>query len=36
MQDAADHPAIISPLLATHVRRQVWLDPPPLLIAQPE
>ena len=32
----ADHPAIISALLATHVRRQVRLDLPPLLIAQPE
>jgi hypothetical protein len=36
VQDAADHPAVVDPLLAAHVRRQMWLDLPPLLIAQPK
>jgi hypothetical protein len=36
MDDAADDPPIINALLATHVRRQMRLDPNPLLIAQPK
>jgi hypothetical protein len=36
MHDAADDPAIVRSLLAARVSRQVRLDPPPLLIAQPE
>jgi hypothetical protein len=36
MQDAADHPAIIHPLLATHVTWKQRRDPLPLIIAQPE
>jgi hypothetical protein len=36
MQDAADHPPIIHPILATNVGRQVRLDLTPLLIAQPK
>jgi hypothetical protein len=36
MQDAADHPAVIYPFLAAHVRRQMRLDLPPLFIAQPK
>jgi hypothetical protein len=32
MQDAADDPAIIDPLLAAHIGRQVRLDASPLFI----
>jgi hypothetical protein len=35
MQDAADHPAIIDPLFATHIAWQMRFDPRPLLIRQP-
>jgi uncharacterized protein len=34
--DAADDPAIVHPLDAPHIRRQVRFDPLPLLIAQPK
>src|SRR5262245_39438433 len=36
MQDAADHPPVIDPLLAAYVARQMRFDPRPLLIAQPK
>jgi hypothetical protein len=36
MDDAADDPAIIRPLDASHIRRQVRFDPLPLLIAEPK
>jgi hypothetical protein len=36
MQDAADHPPVVYPFFATHVRWQIGLDLPPLLIAQPK
>jgi hypothetical protein len=36
MHDAADHPAVVDAILAAHVRRQMRLDLPPLLIAQPK
>jgi hypothetical protein len=36
MHDTADHAAIIHPLLAAHVRRQVRLNLTPLLVAQPK
>jgi hypothetical protein len=36
MQDAADHAAIIHPILAAYVRRQMRLDPSPLLVVQPK
>jgi hypothetical protein len=36
MQDAADHPPVIHPLLAAYIRRQMRRDPTPLLIAQPK
>jgi hypothetical protein len=36
MQNAADHPPIIDPLLAAHVAWQMRFDPTPLLIVQPE
>jgi hypothetical protein len=36
MQDAADHPPVINPILAAHVRRKQRLNPPPLIVAQPE
>ena len=35
MYDAADHAAIVLALDAAHIRRQVRLDPNPLLITQP-
>jgi hypothetical protein len=34
--DPADNPAIISPLHAANVSRQVRLDPSPLFVAQPK
>jgi hypothetical protein len=34
--DATDHPAVVDAILAAHIRRQMWLDLPPLLIAQPK
>jgi hypothetical protein len=36
MQDAADHPPIIRPLLAPHVGRKVRLNPLPLLVVEPQ
>jgi len=36
MQDAADHPPIVRPVLAAHVGRQMWLDLLPLMIVKPE
>jgi hypothetical protein len=36
MQDAADHAAIIHAILAAYVRRQMRLDPLPLLVVQPK
>jgi uncharacterized protein len=36
MHDAADDAAIVRPLDAPDIRRQVRLDPLPLLIAQPK
>jgi hypothetical protein len=36
VKDAADHAAIIHTILAAHVRRQMRLDLPPLLIIQPK
>jgi hypothetical protein len=36
MHDAADDSAIVRPLDAPDIRRQVRLDPLPLLIAQPK
>jgi hypothetical protein len=36
MQDAADHPPIVRPLLAAHVGRQMRLDLLPLMVVEPE
>jgi hypothetical protein len=36
MHDAADNAAIIRPLDAPDIRRQVRFDPLPLLVAQPK
>jgi hypothetical protein len=36
MQDAADHAAVVHPVFAAYVPRQMWLDLPPLFIAQPK
>jgi hypothetical protein len=36
MDDAADHTAIVHPVLAANVCRQMRLDLSPLIIAQPE
>jgi hypothetical protein len=36
VHDAADHPAIVRPLDAAHIRWQVGFDPPPLIVAQPK
>jgi hypothetical protein len=36
MHDPADDAPIVCPLHATHVRRQMRLDPRPLFVAQPE
>jgi hypothetical protein len=36
MHDPADDPAIINTLDATYIRRQMRLDPRPLLVAQPK
>ena len=36
MQDAADDPAVVHTILAAHISRQVRLNLPPLIIAQPE
>jgi hypothetical protein len=36
MDDAADHTAIVDTLHAAHIRRQMGLNPQPLLVAQPE
>jgi hypothetical protein len=33
MHDAADHAAVVHPLDASHIRRQMGFDPLPLLIA---
>jgi hypothetical protein len=36
MHDPADHPAIVNPLDATYIRRQMRLNPRPLRLAQPK
>jgi hypothetical protein len=36
MHDAADDAAVVRPLDAPYIRRQMRLDPSPLLIAQPK
>jgi glycosyltransferase involved in cell wall biosynthesis len=36
MHDPADDPPIVNPLNATHIGRQMRLNPPPLLIVQPK
>ena len=36
MNDAADHPAIVDPLLAARIRRQVWRNLRKLRVTQPE
>jgi hypothetical protein len=36
MHDSADDAPIVRSLHASNVRRQVWLDPFPLLITQPK
>jgi hypothetical protein len=36
MDDAADHPAIVGPLDPSDIRRQVRLNPLPLLFVQPK
>jgi len=36
MNDAADDASIICTLDTTDIRRQMRLDPPPLLVAQPK
>jgi len=36
MHDPADDPTIIDPLYAPYIRRQMRLDPSPLLVAQPK
>jgi hypothetical protein len=36
MQDAADDPPVVDPLLAVHVLRQMRFDLQPLVIAQPK
>jgi hypothetical protein len=36
MHDPADDPTIIDPLDAPNIRRQMRLDPSPLLVAQPK
>jgi hypothetical protein len=36
MQDAADHTAVVYAIFAAHIRRQMWLDLPPLIVAQPK
>jgi hypothetical protein len=36
MHDAADDASIVGTLDTTNIRRQMWLDPLPLLVAQPK
>jgi hypothetical protein len=36
MHDPADHTPIVNPLDAPYIRRQMRLDPSPLLVAQPK
>jgi hypothetical protein len=36
MHDAADNPAIVNPLNAAYVGRQMPLNPSPLLVVQPK
>jgi hypothetical protein len=36
MQNAADDAAVIDPILAAYIRRQMRLNLPPLLVAQPK
>jgi hypothetical protein len=36
MHDSADDAPIVRSLHASHIRRQMWLDPFPLLIIQPK
>jgi hypothetical protein len=35
MQDAADNPPVIHPILAPHIRRQKGLDLLPMIVTQP-
>jgi hypothetical protein len=36
MQYTADHTPVVHSLLAANVSRQVWLDPLPLIVVEPE
>jgi hypothetical protein len=36
MKDAADHAAVIHPILAAYIRRQIRRDLPPLIVTQPK
>jgi hypothetical protein len=36
MHDPTDDPAIVNPLDTTDIGRQMWLNPRPLLVAQPK
>jgi hypothetical protein len=36
MRDPADDPSIVNPLNATHIGRQMRLDPSPLFVVQPK
>lgn len=36
MQDAADHSPVVDPFLATHICRQIRLNPRPLFVVQPK
>jgi len=36
MQDAADDTAVIDTVFAAHIRRQIRLDLPPLIVIQPK
>jgi hypothetical protein len=36
MHDPADDPTIVDPRDAPNIPRQIWLDPSPLLVAQPK
>jgi hypothetical protein len=36
MHDPADDPVIINSINTANIGRQMWLDPSPLLVAQPK
>jgi len=36
MKDAADHTAVIHPILAAYIRWQIGFDLPPLIVTQPK